>query len=204
MVDTLQAGEEKEQDTIRMTAEMEIFNDEQSSSSLFSKDTIALWVTYLNIVLYGLCFQLQRPIEPFLVKSLSSKASEPAVIAETYGRLQSFFNAAQTLGSPLVGMLLDRIGIRNASAIVFSATALSYAILAGATDLRLLFISKIPTVFMAAFLVAQATAAVTATEETARAKALGRMTSAYTIVSRLEYNATTDIERIRFAGYSHH
>lgn len=131
-------------------------------------------------MLYALSFQLQRPVEPFLVKSLASQG-DPAEVARTYGQLQSFFNAAQTIGSPLVGILLDKIGIRKASAVVFAATALSYAVLAYATDLNLLFLSKVPTVLQAAFLVAQATAA-TATEgdAAARAKALGRMTTAYT------------------------
>jgi len=47
--------------------------------------------------------------------------------------------------------------------------------------LTLLFISKIPTVFQAAFLVAQATAATTTEDDVLRAAALGRMTTAYTI-----------------------
>ncbi|CAB9508079.1 22 member 18 [Seminavis robusta] len=142
---------------------------------------MVLWVTYINIVLYGLCFQLQRPVEPFLVKSLS-EGSDSAEFTQTYGRLQSFFNAVQTIGSPLVGILLDQIGIRNASAVVFGATALSYAMLASATDMNLLFLSKVPTMLQAAFLVAQATAAnVTGDDNAARARALGRMTTAYTI-----------------------
>ena len=112
-----------------------------SQGAMGRRDRIALVVTYVNIVLYGLCFQLQRPVEPFLVKSLSSQGN-PAEVSRTYGQLQSFFNAVQTIGSPLVGILLDRIGIRKASGVVFAATALSYAILAYATDLNLLFLSK--------------------------------------------------------------
>jgi predicted MFS family arabinose efflux permease len=140
-----------------------------------------LSTTYINLVLYALCFQLQLPIEPYLVKSLS-QGSDSGAFAKTYGRLQSFFNAVQTIGSPLVGILLDHAGIRNASAIVFLATALSYAILASASDMNLLFLSKVPTVLQAAFLVAQATAAnTTGGDSAARARALGRMTTAYTI-----------------------
>jgi predicted MFS family arabinose efflux permease len=103
-------------------------------------------------------------------------------VSTTYGNLQSFFSFCQVFGSPLVGILLDRIGIRNTSCIVFLASGLSYAILAGATDLAWLFLSKIPTVFQAAFLVAQATAATSTGGDSAlRAAALGRMTTAYTI-----------------------
>lgn len=81
-----------------------------------------------------------------------------------------------------MGILLDRIGVRKTSCVVFLASALSYSILASASDLTLLFVSKIPTIFQAAFLVAQATAATTTGDDASlRAAALGRMTTAYTI-----------------------
>jgi predicted MFS family arabinose efflux permease len=147
-----------------------------------TRDNAALWVTYANIVLYALCYQLQRPVEPFLVQQLSQNAADAASITQTYGRLQAFFSTIQTVGSPLVGILLDRVGIRQASAMVFLASAASYAILAVATDMNLLFYSKIPTALQHAFLVAQATAATsTGGDEAARAQALGRMTTAYTV-----------------------
>jgi MFS family permease len=152
-----------------------------------------LWITYINIILYALSYQLQRPVEPYLIKSLiekeelegslsSSSSSSSSSINQTYGNLQSFFSFCQFFGSPLVGILLDRIGIRKTSCIVFIASALSYSILASASDLSLLFVSKIPTIFQAAFLVAQATAATSTCDDASlRAAALGRMTTAYTI-----------------------
>ena len=88
----------------------------------------------LNIVMYAFAYQLQRPVEPFLIKSLSEGA-DAKTVAKTYGRLQSFFQAAQTIGSPIVGALLDKIGARYCSVIVFLASALSYAILASSTTL---------------------------------------------------------------------
>lgn len=117
------------------------------------------------------------------MEALSQKAGADAdSINQTYGRLNSFFSAIQTIGSPLVGILLDRVGIRYASAIVFMASAVSYAILAGSTDMTLLFLSKVPTALQHAFLVAQATAATsTRGDAAARAQALGRMTTAYTV-----------------------
>jgi len=94
-------------------------------------------VTYLNIVLYAVSYQLQRPVEPYLVRSLihntndgggegggdpssSSSSSSGGGDAEsssnaTYGRLTSFFSLIQTIGSPLVGILLDRVGPRRTS-----------------------------------------------------------------------------------------
>mmetsp|Transcript_42956 Transcript_42956/g.64748 ORF Transcript_42956/g.64748 Transcript_42956/m.64748 type:complete len:492 (-) Transcript_42956:555-2030(-) len=157
------------------------------------EDRQALYTTYINIILYALCYQLQRPIEPFLIQSLISSSSTPTTtVNETYGRLNSFFSAIQTIGSPLVGMLLDRIGIRMTSAMVYLSSALSYLILANANSMTALFASKIPTALQHAFLVAQATAACStggdekgeedeAKSTTNRARALARMTTAYTI-----------------------
>lgn len=153
---------------------------EKTSNS--SKVDLILWVTYINIVLYALCYQLQRPVEPFLVKSLTENHHDPNYVSEKYGQLQAFFSAIQTVGSPLVGILLDRVGVRKASAVVFLASALSYAVLASATSMNLLFWSKVPTALQHAFLVAQAAAAIsTGSDAAARAQALGRMTTAYTI-----------------------
>jgi predicted MFS family arabinose efflux permease len=145
----------------------------------------ALWITYVNIVLYALCYQLQRPVEPFLVQTLS-KGGSSADVTHTYGQLQSFFSAIQTVGSPLVGILLDRVGVRWASTIVFASSALSYWILSETTTMSALFYSKIPTAFQHAFLVAQAVAALACQgDEAARAQALGRVTTAYTVGATL-------------------
>ena len=163
--------------------------DAAKSNTVDRSTDVVLWITYTNIVLYALCYQLQRPIEPYLIQSLMEQeeaegrsSSSSSSINQTYGNLQSFFSFCQMFGSPLVGILLDRIGIRRTSCVVFVASAISYAILASASDLKLLFVSKIPTVFQAAFLVAQATASTTMGDNAAlRAAALGRMTTAYTI-----------------------
>jgi predicted MFS family arabinose efflux permease len=154
-----------------------------TTTQTHQRGDLVLWITYLNIVLYALSYQLQTPVEPFLIQSLTAKeAGDADSVNKTYGNLQSFFSFCQMFGSPLVGILLDRIGIRKTSAVVFVASALSYAILASASDLTMLFVSKIPTIFQAAFLVAQATAATsTAGDSAMRAAALGRMTTAYTI-----------------------
>ena len=135
----------------------------------------------LNVVMYAFAYQLQRPVEPFLIKSLSD--GDAKTVAKTYGRLQSFFQAAQTIGSFIVGALLDKIGARYCSVIVFLASASSYAILASSTTLSHLFLSKLAATLQAGFLVAQAgVAAATATAPPAvRAAALGRLTTAYTI-----------------------
>mmetsp|Transcript_2098 Transcript_2098/g.3086 ORF Transcript_2098/g.3086 Transcript_2098/m.3086 type:complete len:441 (+) Transcript_2098:80-1402(+) len=141
-----------------------------------------LIITYVNIILYALCYQLQRPVEPFLVQLLTESHNDPAQVSLRYGQLQSFFSALQTVGSPLVGILLDRVGVRKASALVFLSSAFSYAILSSATTMTFLFLSKVPTILQHAFLVAQAAAAISTGDKIEdRAQALGRMTTAYTI-----------------------
>ncbi|KAL7489776.1 hypothetical protein ACHAW6_015484 [Cyclotella cf. meneghiniana] len=173
-------------------------------------------ITYLNIVLYALSFQLQRPIEPFLVRSLLQNPStkeEESASNQTYGRLTSFFSLLQTIGSPLVGILLDRIGPRRTSVIVYTASACSYWILAHATSPMALYGSKVPTLFQHAFLVGQATVSCSEEQEdgassTRRAAALGRMTTAYTIGATIGpalggYLASTDLyagARLAVAG----
>lgn len=162
----------------------------KQSPAVSSADKIALWVTYINIVLYALCYQLQRPVEPFLIESLS-KGENAETVSQTYGNLQAFFSTIQTIGSPLVGILLDRVGIRKASAMVFLSSALSYAILASASDLNWLFWSKVPTALQHAFLVAQATAAIsTGGDSVTRAAALGRMTTGKLLLFYLVFSTT--------------
>lgn len=155
-------------------------------------------VTYLNIILYAVSYQLQRPVEPFLVRSLIHDANhdsgndrEESTANQTYGRLTSFFSLIQTIGSPLVGTLLDRIGPRQTSILVYAGSACSYWILANATTPTLLYLSKVPTILQHAFLVGQATVSSLPSNNDdeedrlssakRRAAALGRMTTAYTI-----------------------
>jgi hypothetical protein len=92
-----------------MTAELATMapNKDPKVHEGVTKDNAALWVTYANIILYALCYQLQRPVEPFLVQQLSKNAGDADSITQTYGRLQAFFSMIQAVGSPLVGILLD-------------------------------------------------------------------------------------------------
>eukprot|EP00239_Pterosperma_sp_CCMP1384_P009899 CAMPEP_0197863782 /NCGR_PEP_ID=MMETSP1438-20131217/41499_1 /TAXON_ID=1461541 /ORGANISM="Pterosperma sp., Strain CCMP1384" /LENGTH=88 /DNA_ID=CAMNT_0043481809 /DNA_START=38 /DNA_END=300 /DNA_ORIENTATION=- len=71
-----------------------------------------LYLIYFLVVLYALCYQLQSPIEPFLVDKLVGSDSETAT-ATAYARLQSFFSFIQTIGSLSFGYVLDRVSIRT-------------------------------------------------------------------------------------------
>ena len=80
-----------------------------------TKDTSVLVtnaIIYLNIMLYATCFQLQRPLEPFMIQNLQSGASDSDAIALEYAKLQSFFSLIQTFGSLIVGGMIDKVGVR--------------------------------------------------------------------------------------------
>ena len=138
--------------------------------------TAPLTIVYLLVVLYALCYQLQAPLEPFLVEQL---VKGPA--AASYAKLQSFFSLVQMVGSFVVGYLLDVVGLRGMFALNFVACAVCYGMLASATSIEVLFASKLPALFQAGFLCAQTAAAKLTPDGRERSTALGRLTSAYTV-----------------------
>ena len=137
----------------------------------------SIYVVYALVVLYATCYQLQAPLEPYLV----DKLVEGDGASEAYANLQSYFSLVQMVGSLVVGALIDRVGLRAMFAINFVGCAASYALLANASTLTALYVSKLPTVVMAGFLCAQTAAAKLTPAGTERASALGRLTTAYTV-----------------------
>ena len=81
---------------------------ESHEASVFMTNAII----YVNIMLYATCFQLQRPLEPFMIENLQSGASNSDAIALEYAKLQSFFSLIQTFGSLIVGGMIDKVGVR--------------------------------------------------------------------------------------------
>eukprot|EP00931_Biecheleriopsis_adriatica_P054447 TRINITY_DN32042_c0_g1_i1.p1 TRINITY_DN32042_c0_g1~~TRINITY_DN32042_c0_g1_i1.p1 ORF type:complete len:419 (+),score=84.58 TRINITY_DN32042_c0_g1_i1:66-1322(+) len=143
-------------------------------------EAAAVWIIYALVVLYALCYQFQRPIEPFLVDRLVKGAGEEATVA--LGRVEAFFNVAQGIGSLIMGRVLDRFGVKVGLVINFLACAAQYSILSMTDSLNMLFLSKLPGMMMGGFLCAQtAIAKVTADEGDERVVALGRLTSSYTL-----------------------
>ena len=136
-----------------------------------------LFVVYLLIVNYAMCYQLQQPLEPFLVSQLVKGDDATAAFA----RQKSFFALVQLVGSLLVGYLIDKLGVRAMFMANFLACAACYALLASATSLEILYASKVPAIFQAGFLCAQAAVAKLTKPGEERAAALGRLTSAYTV-----------------------
>lgn len=104
-----------------------------------------------------------------------------------YGYVTSFFSLSQMVGSLVMGFLLDKVGVRGGFKITFISAALMYALLANATSLNMLFLSKVPGMFMAGFMCAQAAAArlTPPGKSKTRTAAFGRLTFSYTIGSSI-------------------
>lgn len=141
------------------------------------QDNFTLTIIYINVALYATCYQLQRPLEPFLVEKLFNGGDS----SDEYAKLQSFFSIIQTFGSLLAGFFLDKFGAKGGFLINFLASALSYYLLSQATTLEILYISKIPTVFQAGFLCAQLAASQVTSDGSDRVAALGKLTMSYTV-----------------------
>ena len=64
-------------------------------SKIHNTDTV-LWITYVNIVLYALSYQLQRPVEPYLIQSLIEKEEKEGLLLSTSTSTSSASSVNQT------------------------------------------------------------------------------------------------------------
>lgn len=156
-----------------------------STPSMSTTKVYNLGVIYSLVVLYALCYQLQSPIEPFLVEKLLKTNDDGEIndIATIYGRMKSIFAITQSIGSLGIGMILDKYGVRTGLFVNFAACALSYYLLSITTSINLLFLAQLPGMAMSGFLCAQ-TAVLKITNDCTvlqRQKALGRVTLSYTV-----------------------
>ena len=140
----------------------------------------SLYLVYGLVVLYALCYQLQAPLEPFLVERLvgKDKVTDASV---SYGRLQSLFSGIQMFASLLFGHILDKAGVRIGFLLNFLACAATYFLLSITDSMEMLYASKIPGIGMAGFLCAQTAVSQLTPAGPERIQALGRLTTAYTI-----------------------
>ncbi len=120
-----------------------------------------LYITYINIVLYAFCFQMQRPMELFIVDKLvkggrtlslphgqhplSLSHHQHAIdnVASEYASLQAFFSFVQSIGTLVMGsIIIDKFGVKGGFIVAFLSGGLSYYFLSIATDIKMLYISK--------------------------------------------------------------
>ena len=83
-----------------------------------------IYVVYALVTLYSLCYQLQSPIEPFLVTKLLNKTDTISVnnnedVTLTFARVKSITALCQGIGALLFGNILDTYGVRVGLSISF-------------------------------------------------------------------------------------
>ncbi|CAK8680399.1 solute carrier family 22 member 18-like [Clavelina lepadiformis] len=128
-------------------------------------------LTHTNITLYALCFWIQVGTLPYLTKKLD-------VNPVTFGYLQTTFAVVQLLGGPIFGRFGDLFGNRIALAIAFTSAFLSYFLLGVANTVFVIFLSRLPSVFMHAMQGAQMVIT-DITESKSRSDALGKLGLSY-------------------------
>ncbi|CAN9506666.1 unnamed protein product [Ophioblennius macclurei] len=98
-------------------------------------------VTYIITVLDCTWMFLQFAVTPYLAKKLGFDTLQ-------FGYLQTTVGVIQLFGGPLFGRFGDLFGARTALTLACSATVVFFVLLANASHPAMLFIHKLPTVFM--------------------------------------------------------
>ncbi|MEE6499379.1 hypothetical protein FKM82_003429 [Ascaphus truei] len=103
--------------------------------------TSVIRITYLLAAIDISCLFMQIAVTPYLAKDLG-------LDTVGFGYLQTFFGVLQLLGGPIFGRLSDQYGARAALTLSFLSGSLFYLILAFSTNITLLFLSRLPSIFM--------------------------------------------------------
>ncbi|XP_078271300.1 solute carrier family 22 member 18 [Rhinoraja longicauda] len=128
-------------------------------------------VTHINMVLYSTCFWIQNGVMPYLSKRLGMDTV-------MFGYLQTTFAIIQLLGGPLFGRFGDLFGGRAALSLAYLSSGLTYVLMGFSTSVSLLFLSRLPSVFMHGMQAAQMVVT-DLSSETERAGALGKLGLSY-------------------------
>lgn len=133
---------------------------------------VHLLVVYGNVMMYAICYMAQVPVLPYLLKHLGAANNT------SYGVLQTVFNAVQFVGGLISGPLMDRYGGRALMVVSFAASIVCYGLTATATNVWMLYISRLPTVLQHAILAARTIVTEMSSDEE-RARMLGYVGVAY-------------------------
>jgi MFS family permease len=125
---------------------------------------------HLNIVSYAFCYWLTRPVEPFLL----------AQTAQAFGLLQSWFSFLMLLGGPFIGRVCDAKGAHIGLMVCQLGAALGYGFTGLARNLPMLFLARVPQVFMHVMQASQAVV-VRCTDDQARGAAMGKLSLSYRV-----------------------
>ncbi|EDV23499.1 uncharacterized protein TRIADDRAFT_58186 [Trichoplax adhaerens] len=100
-----------------------------------------IYTIHFNIFLYSTAYWIQTGVLPFLSKKLQ-------VNLVTFGYLQTTFSVIQLIGGPIYGRYGDLVGTRAALMIAFIGAAFTYGLLGLAYSIPLLFLSRLPSIFL--------------------------------------------------------
>lgn len=130
-------------------------------------------VIFVNTFLYAVCYWIQMGVLPYLTKKFDMDMV-------TFGYLQTFFSGIMLVGGPIYGRFGDIYGGRAALGLAYLSAAAIYGILGLANSATLIFVSRIPSLFLHAF---QGTQMVISdlSDEAGRTEALGRVSMCYSI-----------------------
>ncbi|XP_030581537.1 solute carrier family 22 member 18 isoform X2 [Archocentrus centrarchus] len=124
-------------------------NDQTTTASVSSPETAAdhsqrmktIYIMYLITALEITWMFLQFSVTPYLAKKLGFDTL-------WFGYLQTMVGVVQLLGGPVFGRFADLFGARMALSLVCTSTIVFFLLLATAETPAMLFIHKLPTVFM--------------------------------------------------------
>ena len=122
--------------------------------------SLEILLLLINVGLYAAAFQVQSPVQPALVKSLSAESADANAVIRNFALLKSWAGILQVVGSLLAGWLVDRVGCKWVLLASFISSAACYALTAVATDMSGLYLALLPTVFQHAVLAARAWVAI--------------------------------------------
>ena len=136
-----------------------------------SSSRLPIALVHFQLVLYSLLWWTVQPVFPYLSSSLGASATQ-------LGYISAASQCVQLLGSPVMGRLMDKHGPRVALLLSHAMGALSYLLLSQASSLPLLYLSQLPTFFLAAMHASQTYCTLVSTNEE-RAAALGSLSLSY-------------------------
>ncbi|XP_070757927.1 solute carrier family 22 member 18 isoform X2 [Enoplosus armatus] len=105
------------------------------------KRTTVIYIVYLIAALDITWMFLQFSVTPYLAKKLGFDTL-------WFGYLQTMVGVIQLVGGPMFGRFADIFGARAALSLACAATVVFFLLLATADHAAMLFIHKLPTVFM--------------------------------------------------------
>uniref|UniRef100_A0A8C8VPB7 Organic cation transporter-like protein 2 n=1 Tax=Pelusios castaneus TaxID=367368 RepID=A0A8C8VPB7_9SAUR len=130
------AGGEKQE----LKFKREILQDQNKPENMIQRQQV-IRLTYLITAVDLTCLFMQIGIIPYLAKSLG-------LDSVGFGYLQTTFGVLQLLGGPIFGRFADQFGARAALTLSSLSGSAFFLLLSVSTSAPLLFLSRIPSVFM--------------------------------------------------------